>query len=172
MIMMKLALLLVLRVVATQATFSFSYNDDMDCGYPFAVFDITDLTCEPSSSTAIYVDSNVQAADVSSDVCQFGDYMDVQGTVTTDINVYRYFDVTLKACFHTEGSNSWVGCSTYTSHIDILANMAVNEGQNNNDQQAAQYSTSDYAMAGDHSFSARLQVPSRSFKFYDGTCAV
>jgi len=187
-ILVSLCLLLPGLVSFSNASRSFTYNDDIACTYPFEVFQIESIECGDSSSyfTYVYNDEDMEEADEG--VCYFGQSMDIAGQVTVSgEQISRYFDVSLKVCFQ----HPWYyiqtrACMTYRTNLDLLAATGqvaeygdeVNEcedygDENNNNRYGYRGNTcNDMVEEGTHNFKMRLQIPKKDFKFHEGTIAV
>ena len=83
----------------------FSYNEDMQCGYP-AYIDITEMTCDGST------------------VCNFGDRVDVEGTLRLleDLETSTLCTVT-KTCFM--GVNINFLCEMYDAEMDACETLGL-----------------------------------------------
>lgn len=166
-------LLLLQLISSNAATHSFIYNDDVLCGYPFEDFKIESITCSDSNSYSVSGNGgdNYQNND---GVCYFGQNMDIEGSVTLQEDVYRYFTVKLKVCFQ-DARDVWYGynhCSTYSKALDFLKFSSNVQDESNPDQEEDNnynyYYETNYLQAGEHKFTMNLKVPTKSFTFNEG----
>jgi len=199
-ILVSFCLLLPGLVSFSNASRSFTYNDDIACTYPFQEFRIESIQCGDSSSYFTYVYNDEDAQEETDEgVCYFGQTMDIAGQVTVSgEDISRYYDVSLKVCFqHPMYYLQYRSCMTYRTNLDLLAATGqvaeygdeVNEcedyenneeqdyyNENNNNYNNNRYGyrgnkCNDMVEEGTHNFKMRLQIPKKDFKFHEGTIA-
>ena len=172
-VLLSATLLLLLPSFSDASSNSFTYNGDIECGYPFEDFSISDITCGDGSYTYVG-DGNGNA-----DACSFGQYMDIQGEVTASETLYRYFSVKMNVCFQKYSFYGYKHCEEYTSTIDLMSladsqEEGGSQDQNNYQQQSyeeyqqSQYE-SNYLEQGSYKFGTRFHIPSKTFTFRQGT---
>jgi hypothetical protein len=102
-----------LAPVAVDAANSFTYNDDVQCTYPFEQFQVQSITC--AKPTYVQLGEGQGNNAKSEALCSFGDQMDLYGRITVSQAVTRDYYITLIACFRS-GEASWYNskhCGTY-----------------------------------------------------------
>jgi hypothetical protein len=162
--------LLWLAPVAVDAGNSFTYNDDLECAYPFEQFQVQSITCAKPTYIQLGEAQGNQAN--SEDVCSFGDQMDLYGRVTVSQAVTREYYITLNACFRS-GEASWYNskhCGSYRVKVDLLETITANANANANN--AAQQAYITFLAAGTYNWKARLLIPKKTFNFKNGTMAL
>jgi len=169
--------LLLLPSFSDASVTSFTYNGDIECGYPFEDFTIQEIECSDSSYTFVG-DGNGYA-----DVCSFGQYMDIQGEVTASETLYRYFGVKMNICYQKFSFYGYRHCEEYTSSIDLMSladsqeeqdaggSQDQNQQQSYEEYQQQQYEAN-YLEQGSYKFGTRLHIPSKSFTFREGTYCI
>ena len=178
------AWLLILLPWLSDGTKSFSYNDDIYCGYPMEDFTIDSLTCKDTSTYVTEYNSDNNDKD---DLCWFGQTMDVVGSVTIAEPIYRYFNAKLYLCFQKQieglySFRSYNKCFTYTKKIDLMAlsqaqqaSNSYQDGSNQQDDQDQTYSKYrdyNYLQTGSYQFQTHFTIPKKSFTFHEGKFCV
>jgi hypothetical protein len=157
-----------LAPVAVDAANSFTYNDDVQCTYPFEQFQVQSITC--AKPTYVQLGEGQGNNAKSEALCSFGDQMDLYGRITVSQAVTRDYYITLIACFRS-GEASWYNskhCGTYRVKADLLETITANDNANG----AAQQEYITFLAAGTYNWKARLLIPKKTFNFRNGKLAV
>jgi hypothetical protein len=151
--------LLWLAPAAVDAVNSFTYNDDLECAYPFEQFQVQSITCAKPTYIQLGEAQGNQAN--KEDVCSFGDQMDLYGRVTVSQAVTREYYITLSNWYNAKH------CGSYRVKVDLLETLTDNANAKTNNAAQQKYIT--FLAAGTYSWKARLLIPKKTFNFKNGT---
>jgi hypothetical protein len=151
--------LLWLAPAAVDAVNSFTYNDDLECSYPFEQFQVQSITCAKPTYIQLGEAQGNQAN--NEDVCSFGDQMDLYGRVTVSEAVTREYYITLSNWYNAKH------CGSYRVKVDLLETLTDNANAKTNNAAQQKYIT--FLAAGTYSWKARLLIPKKTFNFKNGT---
>jgi hypothetical protein len=171
------------------------YNEDVECGYPFEEFEIESIECDMNGYLNVDQDEeemNEQQV-YGTDVCFFGDQMTISGTVTVTEPVFRKMTASMKVCVMSASTNSWTSWTGYkkcqvfdttldmgfsSAYMQIAETMGEDEySASRQQQQYWKYKYDEegegtyndlYLEAGEHTWSAKLQIPTGTFTFRYG----
>lgn len=159
--------------------------DAITCGYPFAEFQLEEISCYYSLS---WYSFDAFWNNREEDVCYWGQKILLKGTVTVSEGVYRYFETDVKVCFSDtyckksttkidlfsyvvdEEGNDWKNrnpYATYRSYYDY--NGDEEEEQQNHNSQFYKMNYQDFLSAGEYEFEIPLKLSELTFvKSSDG----
>jgi hypothetical protein len=159
------------RLPFALASHSFTYNDDAECTFPFADFQITKVLCTQPSGTYVqgYNDYDKYNVNNQDDVCSFGDTMNVAGTATLGSAAPKKFAIVMETCYG--GTPYWIMyspmiCKKSRMTLDLNNYAMLLEAQNRNEEiDESEY----YMQAGTYQWRAGFSVPKKSGYFSTGS---
>jgi len=151
-----LLLILPLPSEAAQKTYGFRYNDDVQCGYPFAEFVVDSISCDKTSATHIMLEgvNDYDSTNEDGSICHYGDHMEVEGEVTTVEPISRYFDVYALVCFksnvassgyYSSNNSSGKKCHKFHSVLDLSSYEPPKQNYNYDEADAEAEANNDYS---------------------------